>query len=109
MFAVQMSFLFKATLEDPRLLRLYMCLLQASCQRHFACALLHFLTGEKLPALARPESKVRCTSFNVPSKILRTALQRQLCCGLQKYEQKAYPWIAVMQQSWSAVSGDGQC
>lgn len=58
MTALQMGFMFRATLDDPRLLRVYMCLLNSSAQRHFASVLLQFLMQERLPALQRPESKV---------------------------------------------------
>lgn len=57
MFAHQMGFMFQATMEDPRLLRVYMGLLQANCQRHFGSVLLHFLVNQRLTALRRPESK----------------------------------------------------
>ena len=57
MFALQMGFMFRSTMDDPRLLRVYMCLLNSTCQRHFASVLLQFLIDKQLLALRRPESK----------------------------------------------------
>lgn len=81
MFALQMDFLFQSTMEDPRLLRVYVCLLQATCQRHFGSVLLQFLIDQRLTALQRPDSKVplesQFCSNAVPSVLKKAAQHRR--------------------------------
>ena len=59
LLALQMDFVFNATMEDPLLIRSFMCLLHmSSCQRHFASVLLQFLLNNQMDSLERPGSKV---------------------------------------------------
>ena len=57
LFSRHMGFIFKATLEDPKLLRTFQKLLDSPCHRQFASVLLQFLLNERMGSLRRPESK----------------------------------------------------
>ena len=60
LLALQMDFIFNATMEDPLLIRSFMCLLHMqNCQRHFASVLLQFLLNNQMDTLERPGSKAR--------------------------------------------------
>ena len=59
MFSLQMPAIFRAIMDDQKLLRVIMQLLNSACQRPFAHVLLQFLVENQMPLLARPESKVR--------------------------------------------------
>lgn len=75
LLALQMDFIFNATMEDPLLIRSFMCLLHMpNCQRHFASVLLQFLLNNHMSSLERPGSKVKMGVL-----ILRTRQLTDLC------------------------------